>query len=64
MTDTASQKYPLQIAISTLFIVIVMTLGGILIWQSFNKTSEIILDSAESLYERITQELILSLIHI
>lgn len=53
------KKYPLQIAISTLFIGITITLGIVLSWQSFNKTSDIMLDSANDLYERITQELIL-----
>ena len=53
------KKYPLQIAISTLFITIAVILGIILSWQSFNKTSDIILDSANNLYERISQELIL-----
>jgi HD-GYP domain-containing protein (c-di-GMP phosphodiesterase class II) len=53
------KKYSLQIAISTLFIAITIILGIILSWQSFNKTSEIMLGSADDLYERITQELIL-----
>ncbi len=53
------KKYPLQIAISTLFIAITVTLAVILSWQSFNKTSDIMLKSADDLYERITQELIL-----
>ncbi|MFW2439350.1 MAG: HD domain-containing phosphohydrolase [Arenicellales bacterium] len=53
------KKYPLQIAISTLFITITIVLGIILSWQSFNKTSEIMLDSANALYDRIAQELIL-----
>ncbi|MEO1926645.1 MAG: HD domain-containing phosphohydrolase [Gammaproteobacteria bacterium] len=52
------KKYPLQIAISTLFIVITVTLAIILSWQSFNKTSDIMLASANDLYGRITQELI------
>jgi hypothetical protein len=54
-----NKKYPLQIAISTLFIAIAVTLAIILSWQSFNKTSDIMLQSADDLYERITQELIL-----
>ena len=53
------KKYPLQIAISTLFIIITITLGMILSWQSFNKTSDIMMTSADDMYERITQELIL-----
>ena len=51
------KKYPLQIAISTLFIAITVILGIILSWQSFDKTSDIMLDSADDLYERITREL-------
>ena len=53
------KKYSLQIAISTLFIAITVTLAIILSWQSFNKTSDIMLESADNLYESITQELIL-----
>ncbi|NOQ87756.1 MAG: HAMP domain-containing protein [Gammaproteobacteria bacterium] len=53
------KNYPLQITISTLFIVITVILGVILSWQSFNKTSDIMLGSAHDIYERITQELIL-----
>ena len=59
MDTRPGKKYSLQIAISTLFIAITIILGIILSWQSFNKTSEIILASADDLYERITQELIL-----
>lgn len=50
-------RYPLQIAISTLFISITIILGIILSWQSFNKTSDIMLASADELYEHISQEL-------
>lgn len=53
------KKYSLHITISTLFIVISMALAIILSWQSFNKTSDIMLDSAHDLYGRISQELIL-----
>jgi HD-GYP domain-containing protein (c-di-GMP phosphodiesterase class II) len=53
------KKYPLQITISTIFIAISIILGIILSWQSFNKTSEIMLGSAHDIYQRITQELIL-----
>ena len=58
--DTVKQKkYPLQIAISTLFIVIAISLGLILSWQSFNKTSEIMMEAADELHEKITRELFL-----
>lgn len=53
------KNYPLQVTISTLFIAITVILGFILSWQSFNKTSDIMLDSAHDIYQRITQELIL-----
>jgi HD-GYP domain-containing protein (c-di-GMP phosphodiesterase class II) len=53
------KKYSLQIAISTLFITISVVLGAILSWQSFNKTSDIMLNSAHELYEQETRELIL-----
>lgn len=57
MDRQSHKKYPLQIAISTLFIIITAVLGIILSWQSFNKTSDIMLNDANEIYERITQEL-------
>ena len=51
------KKYPLQIAISSLFIIITVVLGFILSLQGFNKMSEIMLDSADNFYQQITQEL-------
>ncbi|MFV9615900.1 MAG: HD domain-containing phosphohydrolase, partial [Gammaproteobacteria bacterium] len=57
MDNKLAKKYPLQVAISTIFIIITVLLGVILSWQSFNKTSEIMLGSADDLYQRITQEL-------
>ena len=51
------KQYPIQIAISTIFLAIVIALGVILSWQSYNKTSDIMLNSADELYERITNEL-------
>jgi len=57
--NTYKNRYPLQIAISTLFIAIAVSLGLILSWQSFNKTSDIMLNAADELYEQITRELYL-----
>jgi len=57
MDSRLRKRYPLQIAISTLFIVITLTLGMILSWQSFNKTSDIMLNDASDIYKSITQEL-------
>jgi len=59
MDTVKNKKYPLQIAISTLFITIAISLGLILSWQSFNKTSDIMLNAADDLHERITRELFL-----
>ena len=53
------KKYSLQLIMSTLFIAIITVSGGTLIWQSFNKTSEIMLTSAHDLYQRINHELAL-----
>jgi len=58
MTTGNHKNYPLQVTISTLFIAIVAILGFILSWQSYNKTSEIMLSNANDIYARITQELI------
>lgn len=57
MNRQSHKRYPLQMAISTLFIIITAVLGIILSWQSFNKTSDIMLNDANEIYERITQEL-------
>jgi HD-GYP domain-containing protein (c-di-GMP phosphodiesterase class II) len=51
------KNYPLQIAISTLFIVIIVILALILSWQSYRKTSDIMLSNAEDIYQQITKEL-------
>jgi len=59
VVNQVKKRYPLQIAISTLFITIIVVLGLILSWQSFNKTSEIMISGARDIYERITQELAL-----
>ena len=53
------KKYPLQIAISTLFISLTVILGVILSWHSYDKTSEIMLSDANDIYRGISQELYL-----
>jgi HD-GYP domain-containing protein (c-di-GMP phosphodiesterase class II) len=55
------KKYSLQIAISTLFITISVVIGVVLTWQSFNKTSDIILNSAHELYKQEAKELSLDM---
>lgn len=60
VTNQSRKRYPLQIAIGTLFITISVILAVILSWQSFNKTSNIMLNDAREIYQRITQELALN----
>lgn len=52
-----NKRYSLHITISTLIIFITLLLATVLTWQSYNKTSSIILENARELYERITREL-------
>ncbi len=59
MANKSAKKYSLQITISALFISISLVLGIILSWQSFNKTSDIMLNAADGLHERIAHELVL-----
>jgi hypothetical protein len=57
----ASRNYPLHLTISALFITLVLVLGVILSWQNYSKTSEIILSSADKMYDQVTQELLLDI---
>ncbi|HEB81911.1 MAG TPA: HAMP domain-containing protein [Gammaproteobacteria bacterium] len=50
-------RYSLQFTIGSLFIGIISLLGFILVYQGFSKTSEIMLSSANELYEHIPDEL-------
>ena len=59
MTTKWLTRYPLQVAISTLFIIITVTLGAVISLQNYNKTSDIILSSADKVYSQIAQELAL-----
>ena len=59
MDNKSAKKYSLQITISALFVSISLILGIILSWQSFNKTSDIMLSAADGLHERIAHELVL-----
>ena len=56
-----SRSYPLHLTISALFITLVVVLGVILSWQNYSKTSEIILSSADKMYDQVTQELLLDI---
>ena len=46
----------MHVTISSLFIFLIVALGGSLIWQSHQKTSEMILTSAEQLYDQLAEE--------
>ena len=59
MSSKKLTLYSLQIAISTLFIIITVTLGAVISLQNYNKTSDIILSSADKVYAQIAQELAL-----
>ena len=59
MDTSLRKKYPLQVTISTLFILISIILGLVISLHSFYKTSDIMLNSAHDIYQRISQELTL-----
>jgi len=61
MTGKSQANYPLQIVISTLFIIITIILGAVLSLQNYNKTSEIILSSADELFSHIDRQLALDI---
>ena len=54
-------RYPLHLTISALFITLIIILGGVLSWQNYSKTSEIIRASANDLYDQVTTELLLDI---
>ncbi len=59
MNEKSLTRFPLHLTISTLFITLVIVLGGVLSWQTYSKTSDIIRASASDLYDRVTTELLL-----
>jgi HD-GYP domain-containing protein (c-di-GMP phosphodiesterase class II) len=58
---TVTRGYPLHLTISALFITLVVVLGVVLSWQNYSKTSDIILSSADRMYDQLTQELLLDI---
>lgn len=52
-----SNNWSLQITISVLFILLILALGAILIYQNYTKTSDILLSSADEVYKKLTDEL-------
>ncbi len=61
MIRKSQKHYPLQLAISTLFIIITVILGAVLSLQNYNKTSEIILSSADEVFSHIDRQLALDI---
>ena len=59
--QNTARRYPLHLTISALFITLVVVLGSVLSWQNYSKTSDIILSSADSMYDQVTQELLLDI---
>jgi HD-GYP domain-containing protein (c-di-GMP phosphodiesterase class II) len=57
----ATRRYPLHLTISALFITLIVVLGMVLSWQNYSKTSDIILSSADRMYEQVTRELLLDI---
>jgi HD-GYP domain-containing protein (c-di-GMP phosphodiesterase class II) len=60
-SSTHITRYPLHLTISVLFITLIVTLGVVLSWQNYSKTSDIIRSSAEKMYDRVTTELLLDI---
>ncbi len=61
MSPESNSRFPLQITISALFITLSISLGALLSIQNYNKTSDILLTSAQQVYGRLTEELILDI---
>ena len=58
---SATTRYPLHLAISALFITLVVILGAVLSWQNYSKTSDIIRSSAGRMYDQVATELLLDI---
>ena len=58
MSRNTKTRYPLQITISALFIGLSIALGALLSIQNYNKTSAILLSSAQQVYDQLTDELV------
>ncbi|UCC56153.1 MAG: hypothetical protein JSU75_12655, partial [Gammaproteobacteria bacterium] len=59
MTENRKLQYPLHVTISVLFIALILLLGVVLSWQNYSKTSDIILTSADRVYDQIARELVI-----
>lgn len=59
--NNSNKRLSLQVTISILFITLTMSLGAILSLQNYSKTSDILFASANQIYEKINEELILDI---
>ena len=59
--STQMTRYPLHLTISALFIALIVILGGVLSWQNYSKTSDIIRASADEMYDQVATELLLDI---
>ena len=60
----ASKKnttYSLHFTTSSLFITLIIAFGGILSWQNYNKTSEILIASGDQVFDQINSQIALEL---
>jgi HD-GYP domain-containing protein (c-di-GMP phosphodiesterase class II) len=57
MSTQINTRFPLQITISALFILLSVMLGALLSIQNHKKSSDILLSSAHQVYNRLTEEL-------
>ncbi|NOR80742.1 MAG: HAMP domain-containing protein, partial [Methyloprofundus sp.] len=59
MKSKKSATYSLHFTTSALFIILIIVFGGVLSWQNYRKTSEILIASGDQLFDQITSELML-----
>ncbi|MBK7982437.1 MAG: HAMP domain-containing protein [Candidatus Competibacteraceae bacterium] len=55
-TPAARRQLPLRVHIATLFVALILLLGATLIWNSFAKTTQLLLQAADERFERIADQ--------
>ncbi len=56
-----NSTYTLHFTTSSLFITLIIVFGGILSWQNYKKTSEILIESGDQVFDQINTEITLEL---
>lgn len=59
MKAKKSSTYTLHFTTSFLFITLILVFGGILTWQNYSKTSEMLLDAGDQVFDQINNKLAL-----